>query len=392
MRARADGGPSEWGSCEMAVEWVVCPGCGLKHSRRADDTCPRCKSDLRAVPNAQGPSPVGPVVRGPLPSSPLPARPVPSRPIALFDRESPGAPPEPAPSLWSGPHLAGAVLLLNAVLGLVERTAAQGTSPAASYLIDAVIGISLLRGSTAGLAFAKFRCVVGTLVLTVLFASRGDAILAGVQFFYGATLLVLLTGGHGTRRVRAAAIAAVLLLLVNTLGVLAAVGRSAPAPRAAATSQVVRALDGDAFAYRLTPPDDKWRQRDAAAMKKDNPVADAWIVHSLLDAHVVVVAESVPGDGPVAMEAFADTVRGNLKRNWKDYRELAARELATDLDAALLLHSRGKAGAVEIEGYHGLFMKGRSIFQVWAFSDPRTFSRLRGDLEKIIGSFELTAP
>jgi hypothetical protein len=328
-----------------------------------------------------------------LPTSP--ARPdshAAARPITLFD--APPASPEPAPSLWSGPHLAGAVLLLNAVLGFVEAASAKTQSPGASYLIDALIGISLLRGSAAGLAFAKFRCVVGTLALCVLFASRGDAVMAGLQFFYGTTLLVLLTGGHGTRRVRVAAVAAVLLMAVNTMGVFAGfAGRTpAPAARPDVASPAVRTLDGDAFAYRLTPPDDKWRRRDAAAVKRENPVADAWIVHSVLDAHVVVVAESVPGDEPVVMSAFADTVRGNMKRNWEEYRELAARELATDLDAAMLLHSRGKSGAVEIEGYHGLFIKGRSIFQVWAFSDSRTFARLRGDLEKIIGSFELTAP
>jgi hypothetical protein len=33
-------------------EWIVCPGCQLRHSRRADGTCPRCHQSVDAIPEA----------------------------------------------------------------------------------------------------------------------------------------------------------------------------------------------------------------------------------------------------------------------------------------------------------------------------------------------------
>jgi hypothetical protein len=55
------------------ADWINCPGCGLKHSRRPDGVCPRCKQsvdDSAAIPiDALEPSAdAPPVASGPPPS------------------------------------------------------------------------------------------------------------------------------------------------------------------------------------------------------------------------------------------------------------------------------------------------------------------------------------
>lgn len=74
------------------ADWVVCPGCQLRHSRRADGLCPRCRkavgggaSPARAATVAPPPAPVSPV---PLAVPPPPALP----PL------TPTGPPAPAPT------------------------------------------------------------------------------------------------------------------------------------------------------------------------------------------------------------------------------------------------------------------------------------------------------
>jgi hypothetical protein len=51
------------------ADWINCPGCGLKHSRRPDGTCPRCKQSVDG--------PAAAMAAAAAPAAAVPARPMP---------------------------------------------------------------------------------------------------------------------------------------------------------------------------------------------------------------------------------------------------------------------------------------------------------------------------
>ena len=46
------------------ADWIVCPSCNLRHTRRPTGACPRCR---QAVDRAEAVNPVPPVVLGTAP-------------------------------------------------------------------------------------------------------------------------------------------------------------------------------------------------------------------------------------------------------------------------------------------------------------------------------------
>lgn len=67
------------------MEWITCPGCGLKHSPRPDGLCPRCRTRI-----------------GEVASQPLPPNPAFDRPAPPTARQAPGAERPMATSAWDG--------------------------------------------------------------------------------------------------------------------------------------------------------------------------------------------------------------------------------------------------------------------------------------------------
>jgi hypothetical protein len=71
------------------MDWITCPACGLKHSRRADGLCPRCRTGVFA---------------GAPPPPHAPDRWVPPAPAAMpVDGGAAVAVPPPAPAGWEQP-------------------------------------------------------------------------------------------------------------------------------------------------------------------------------------------------------------------------------------------------------------------------------------------------
>src|SRR5262249_17034900 len=139
------------GRRQMA-EWVVCPSCLLKHSRRPDGKCPKCRTSLDAM------------------TAPAEATPPPAAPAAPPE----GAlPPPPVFKLTSGvmedddvplgARIGAVLMIVNALLFVAERVlVGQSRHPSSvvSTIIDLWIGISLLRGNEGYLTWARLRIVI----------------------------------------------------------------------------------------------------------------------------------------------------------------------------------------------------------------------------------------
>lgn len=369
-------------------DWTICPHCSLKHSRRADGTCPRCKQPVAGAASLQAEAPLPQVYDG---------RAVPG---SRFEREVAAARSDTGGSeLPTGARIAGGILLLNAIALLAERilmpSEAKGlASNPVSMGLDLIIGGMLLAGARKLLILAKIRTVLGGLVLPAVHIAAGNPFVAGLQVVFSTGLLLLLFGNAGKIRIGLGVAAAGLCLGLEAMGLQSQVsGNLNPLSRFLLAGQLDKApasvVEGDKFRYRLTSPNDKWFLRKAELAKKENPLADRWLVRPDKDAHVFVIAEEVPGAGSVDMDRFAKVVMDNARKGAKEVQLVEETRLLHRLPARLL-HTRSTIEGMELEGYYGLFIRDRCIFQVVAFTRKKQFGGLASELLDLIKSFDST--
>ena len=216
-------------------EWTTCPFCQLKHSRRADGVCPRCKQSFAA--GSAGPPAVEPM------AAPGPARRVVATPIttAMPDVYDGSAPPRSdtasAESTYATPggtvlaqgvplggRIAGGVLLINALLLLAE-TAVTAKTPGSigmrSSLVDLIVGGGLVAGSERMLVWAKVRVVLGAIVFTIIQFAGGSALGGLFQLLFCGCLMALLFGNAGKIRIGIAGGLVGIYFLLEVIGLLA---------------------------------------------------------------------------------------------------------------------------------------------------------------------------
>lgn len=147
----------------------------------------------------------------------------------------------------------------------------------------------------------------------------------------------------------------------------------------------IASVEGTACPYRLTAAGGHWYLRKAEAARKENPLADRWIVWPAKDAHVLVIAEQVEPGLSVDMEKFAEVVLGNARQASKDLSVLEQDPLP---GGGTRLHTQATIGGLAIESYYGLYAREPWVFQVVAFTSRSHFASVQGDLEAIVASFE----
>jgi len=294
------------------------------------------------------------------------------------------------------------VLVANGLALLIESglnvTMGEGQGPAAlpfrsapvSMLIDLVLGGMLLTGNSKGLPWAKFRVVAGGLILPIVFFAQGQSLIGGLQLAFSAGLALLLFGDAGRLRLATGLLAAGVGLALETVGLFGMATGTAPLARIQLAPTLerdpVEVVDGLACPYRVTARGGPWYLRKAEAMKKDNPLADRWLVWPEKDAHVLVIAERLERPGLVVdMDKFAEVVLTNARKSAHDLRVINRETLP---GGGTLLHTQGTIKGLAIESYYGLFAREPWIFQVVAFTSQRHFDSVKADLGAVVGSFE----
>src|SRR5262245_21732511 len=185
-------------------DWIECPSCFLKHSRRPDGICPRCKSPLDVFPGQE----LAPAVSSDF-----------------------GLPPPPAPILstlpWEPPatRIAGAGFLANGVLALLGRFvggAGMGGGMAAgsivSTIIDLIIGAMLVSGNETVLVWARVRVILGAILFPILFLVMGQPLLAFTQVLFSVGFLLLLIGRPALARTAIGSVLVGLFLMLELVG------------------------------------------------------------------------------------------------------------------------------------------------------------------------------
>jgi hypothetical protein len=373
-------------------EWASCPQCQLKHQKRPDGHCPRCKApldDAGAAPTEDTYQPVTPVAGAAMPSV-YDGRTVPGSSYAAAAQASQGD-----ASMSTGGRVAGGILILNGLAVAAEKAMMPGESgifsSPVSMLIDIGFGIMLIAGKTEALPLAKFRAVAGGLVFPIVHLYQGNTLVALLQVIFSTSLVLLLFGRPAGLRLASGVTGAALCLGVELLGLRAIATGSNPLARWMMAGQIESApagvVEGRKFSYRFTAAGTEWHLRTEAAAAKDNPLADRWIVRPSSDAHVLVIAEELPVGTVVDMDRFVEVVLTNARAGSKNLQVVEQGPLSPYLSSRLL-HTRSTVSGMDMEWLIGLYAQDRYIFQVMAFARQGQFDALSAEMRQIILSFE----
>ncbi|MRG90555.1 hypothetical protein [Polyangium spumosum] len=323
---------------------------------------------------------------------------------------APPTAPLPAPPVLRSPdvvttgqRIAGGLLIVNAVLVLIEAAVLPPdpdptplTSPGRTFLpaiIDVAIGISLLARNRKFLPWAIVRVVFGLIVLTAVLAFK-DPFLAVMQVVVSGSLLLLLVGDAGKPRVAVGGVLFGVYALINVLGLSATLTGTNPiaalvwTARGDIESEPAGVVTGDASHYQLRAPSDRWRMRKPESAKKDNPLADRWITRPDLDAHVMVIAEKVPGM-LVLPDALADAVIENGKTSATAFELVGREPLRTHPENGRLVHTRSTTSGMEVETLTGVVATYERGYQILAFAPKKSFPQAEPELRAFVESFEL---
>jgi hypothetical protein len=331
-------------------------------------------------------------------------------PSPAADAYAPPTAPLPAPpplrsptDVTTGQRIGGALLITNAILVLLEAGLMPAdpnptplTSPGRTLipaLVDIVIGISLLSKNRKFLPWAIVRVVFGLVVFTAIYATK-DPFLAVMQVTVSGSLLLLLVGDAGKPRMAIGGALFGLYALTSILGLGATLtGKNPIAAIVWSVSGDIEpgpagAVTGDASHYRLRAPSDKWHMRKPEAAKKDNALADRWMVRPDVDAHVLVIAEKVPGM-LVMPDALTDVVLDNAKRAATAFEVVDRDKLKTLPEEGRLVHTKSTTGGLEIESLTGVVAVYEHGYQIIAFAPRKSYAEVEADLRSIVESFEL---
>ena len=147
---------------------------------------------------------------------------------------------------------------------------------------------------------------------------------------------------------------------------------------------------GVAYPYHLTAPNERWHLRLPDAAKKDQPLADVWLIRPDRAAHVMVIAEQVPGQ-KVSIEAYADAIEANARRDTPSFARVLREPLASDPTGGRFLHTTMSRKGIDLEYYYGIVAAGDRGFQIIGFSEKGGFSSVEKEIKQIIESFRLPA-
>lgn len=185
----------------------------------------------------------------------------------------------------------------------------------------------------------------------------------------------------------------VLLLIFGGIALRALLG-SNPLTRLALSGQTegaaVTSAEGRAFRYRLSSSAKDWFFRKPALAKKDNALADIWLIQPSVDAHVLVIAERIGPGQSVDMDRFAQVVIDNARKNSQNFTLVEQRPISNARGFGRLVHTKARIDRIDLEFYYGLYAREPEIYQVVASAHATKFAKLAPELLEWVSSFETT--
>lgn len=155
--------------------------------------------------------------------------------------------------------------------------------------------------------------------------------------------------------------------------------------------QPVTRVDGKALKYQMTLASaNKWYLRSDESAHGDNADADRWIVCPEKNAHVVTIVEEV-ALGPnqyVDMDKLESLVIGHMRENVSKYTVHQTDRISRPIGGRRI-HGTAEIKGFDVELYHAVFIDGKKVYQVLAFTEKKNFEDMRGELDRIIQTMRL---
>lgn len=384
--------------------WINCPHCGLKHRPRAQSLCPRCGRgstgsrpsttalpNIATVPRASVAMPaVADRTVTPVASVPI-ARAAPvSIPVATPPARQPERVPtvEYIPSLESAPTrqsaptsepesqaeaasdvsaalpVGGAVLLANAVLHLFEflflpsvstdasLRAAQLAGTLVGVGLDALLGISFLRGKTQLRTLAFARLVVGMFLFGGMSLYQAQYLFTLVVFAFSCGTLVLVWGKPSSFLAGVGLTAVLLSGGVEIIGFqrLSAVQPLSDRARIALRPDLEgrqlgedESIVGERHPYKLRVPSDGWYRRKGDVARNPDSSVDVWLSHPDHTGSLLVSVRDWNEEETANLREARDLELRNLRVQYPDFQLAETSDNGTPLQDASIASLSGSA-------------------------------------------------
>ena len=147
-------------------------------------------------------------------------------------------------------------------------------------------------------------------------------------------------------------------------------------------------LSGISYDYRLKLPTPHWYLRTARALKKEGSSADRWLVHSDLNAHVIVLAQRAAPGSAYDVDSLAKALIDSYRANVKDFVLLDLQPLAGLPENGRIIHATSTSEGLPLEHYYGVFARNDRSVQLIAFSERSHFKDVQAELKQLIESFQ----
>lgn len=187
------------------------------------------------------------------------------------------------------------------------------------------------------------------------------------------------------------AAAGLLILIFGAIAVRSLLGPN-PLTRLALSTQIegepVTSVQGQAFRYRISTSAPKWYRRKPMLAKRDNPLADVWLIQPNQDAHVMVIAENIGAGQTVDMDRLAEVVVENARKTAQQFTLLDQKPISNSRGYGRLVHTKARMAGIDLEFYYGLYAREPQIYQVIAWTDTKKFAINESQLREWVSSLE----
>jgi hypothetical protein len=156
-------------------------------------------------------------------------------------------------------------------------------------------------------------------------------------------------------------------------------------PAQPATAAAPEAVVGDRFHWTMRAPGAKWQLLDPAVARKQNPLADRWLTRPDVDAHLLVLAETLPVT--IDYDRFVKVVVENGKKGNRSFR--VVHQGAIGGGRYLEAYTREKGTKLEFR--YALRLVGRDAYQVMAVTHEDKTHAIESEVMTALTSFEPTA-
>ena len=139
-------------------------------------------------------------------------------------------------------------------------------------------------------------------------------------------------------------------------------------------------VQGVAYDYRFDAPNALWYVRSQAITKRENAVADQWLVRPDKDAHFIIIVESFGGQA-VNVADYQDAVLGNLKNAASRVEVLETGQLFENYEQSRRVRARAAVMGMSIDYTYGLVVFGDQGYQFIGFAGQGEFPSVASEFQ-----------